>query len=66
MRVKDSKYKYVVVCSKYYARYGKNAFIEPQAQTNNYEDAMMMVVSFQNCDNMAYQIIKINNEEDKQ
>lgn len=57
MRVKDSAYRYVIVNSYYYRHFGKNAFIEPQAQTNDYNEALLIKDSFENCDSIAYKII---------
>ena len=50
MRVKDSKYKYVIVLLSYYRRYKENAFIEVQAQTNDYVEANHIKVSFENAE----------------
>ena len=63
MRVKDSKYKYVIVLLSYYRRYKENAFIEIQAQTNDYVEANHIKVSFENVDKKSY--IIVNTKEKK-
>ena len=57
MRVKDPICRYVIVNSYYYQHFGRNAFIEPQAQTNDYNEALRIKDSFENCDNTSYKII---------
>lgn len=63
MRVKDSRYKYVIVFLPYYRRYKENAFIEVQAQTNDYTEATYIKASFENADKKSY--IIVNTKEKK-
>lgn len=63
MRVKDSKCKYVIALLSYYRRYKENAFIEIQAQTNDYTEANHIKVSFENADKKSY--IIVNTKENK-
>ena len=63
MRVKDSKYKYVIALLSYYRRYKENAFIEVQAQTNDYIEAIHIKASFENADKTNY--IIVNTKENK-
>ena len=63
MRVKDSKYKYVIVLLSYYRRYKENSFIEIQAQTNDYVEAIHIKASFENADKTNY--IIVNTKEKK-
>ena len=63
MRIKDSKYKYVIALLSYYRRYKENAFIEIQAQTNDYVEANHIKVLFENVDKKSY--IIVNTKEKK-
>lgn len=65
MRLKDSKYNYVVVCARYYNEYHQNAFIEIQAQTNSYDNALRIKRSFENADNETYLIVSTLTEKVK-
>lgn len=57
MRVKDSTCRYVIVNGFYYRAFAENAFIEPQAQTDDYNEALAIKNSFECCDHTVYKII---------
>lgn len=60
MKLKDSLYRYVIVLKRYWLKYKFNSFIEPQSQTNDYEIAKYLRISFEGCDKEAYVIVDTN------
>lgn len=61
MKLKDSLYRYVIVLKRYWLKYKLNSFIEPQSQTNDYEIAKYLKMSFECCDKEAYVIVDTKN-----